>query len=100
MDPTSVNNLITWDLGAVGTLLLVILGVVYRQNKLLRELYDWHDKEDDDGVKVWYMRKGLEAAITRLADGIASQNALMERLVERMERLDQDVRFNTRHKKD
>lgn len=91
MDP-SIGGLIGWDLGAVGTVLLSVAIVQYRQGRLLRDLHEWHSKEDADGVKMWYVRKSLEDAIIQLSEGIAAQNTLMERLVERVSRLDEDFR--------
>jgi deoxyribodipyrimidine photolyase-like uncharacterized protein len=38
--------------------------------KQIDELHAWHNKEDDDGVKVWYVRKSLEDAIEKLASAI------------------------------
>ena len=28
-----------------------------------KTMYDWHDKADEDGVKVWYVRRSLEEAL-------------------------------------
>ena len=32
-------------------------------NHMSRTMYDWHDKVDDDGVKIWYVRRSLEEAL-------------------------------------
>lgn len=37
------------------------------------DLHHWHEKEDGDGVKVWYMRPSLEKAIDRLTAAIEHQ---------------------------
>lgn len=39
----------------------------------LDTLYEWHDKSDQDGVKVWYVRKSLENTLT---DTAAAMNIL------------------------
>lgn len=36
----------------------------------LRDLHQWHSLTDDEGVKVWYVRRSLEEAVVRLADSI------------------------------
>ena len=47
----------------------------------VRELHEWHAKEDDDGVKVWYVRKSLEQSIARLADAAEQQTRALRDLV-------------------
>lgn len=49
----------------------------------IRLLYKWHDKDDDDGVKVWYNRRGLEDAIEKMAEAIEhlSNNVAQQTLV-------------------
>lgn len=44
----------------------------------LDDLHEWHDKEDVDGVKVWYMRKSLEDAILKLGDNVDRQTRVLE----------------------
>ena len=45
----------------------------------VKELHDWHAREDEDGVKVWYVRRSLEHAIEKLASAITQQaNVLTE----------------------
>lgn len=56
----------------------VVATLAYR--KLCREMHDlwvWHNKEDDDGVKVWYVRRSLESAITKLAESIDIQSQVL-----------------------
>lgn len=50
-------------------------------------LYEWHDKSDQDGVKVWYVRKSLEdtlsdtsKAMTILAKNSEIQTKLLEEI--------------------
>lgn len=66
---------------------------------LTSELHKWHDKEDADGVKVWYVRQSLETAILKLTDTIASQTdliktypAIMESIVDKLGDLSREVR--------
>jgi hypothetical protein len=58
--------------------------IVKIENKLdvmsdqLEDLHEWHDKEDVDGVKVWYMRKSLEDAIIKLGENVDRQTRVLE----------------------
>jgi hypothetical protein len=50
---------------------LVELTPLIRQScERVAELHKWHDREDDDGVKVWYLRSHLEESIKSLDDGV------------------------------
>ena len=44
---------------------------------LSKDLHEWHDKEDVDGVKVWYIRASLTAALTDLNTILAEQGKAM-----------------------
>lgn len=44
------------------------------------ELHKWHAKEDDDGVKVWYVRRSLEDTLKTLADNIAHQTNILQEI--------------------
>jgi len=63
------------------------------------KLYDWHNALDDEGVPIWYVRKSLEEAIKTLTSSINTlhasireQNALINRMIERIESLHGDIR--------
>jgi hypothetical protein len=56
--------------------------------KQVAELHRWHDRDDDEGVKVWYVRKSLEEAVEKLANNIAEQT----RIFQEMQREQRDVR--------
>lgn len=50
-------------------------------------LYEWHDKTDQDGVKVWYVRKSLEDSLsdTSKAMNILAKNSeIQTKLLEEM----------------
>jgi hypothetical protein len=51
------------------------------------ELHRWHDKEDDDGVKVWYVRQSLENAINKLAEAADAQTRLLEEVLRNQDEL-------------
>lgn len=51
------------------------------------KMYDWHDKDDADGVKVWYIRQSLENVLrdnARAVAAIAKNSELQTRLLEEM----------------
>ena len=45
------------------------------------DLWNWHAREDDEGVKVWYVRRSLEDAIKELSLSIRTQTEVMSQLV-------------------
>jgi len=68
--------------------ILVMLKSVMDQTQ---QLYDWHDRRDEEGVPVWYVRKSLETALReqshamrKLAENIGEQTRVLERLVEKI----------------
>lgn len=48
------------------------------------EMYRWHDKEDSDGVKVWYVRSSLEKTFEKLTDTLEKQEQLMAAIIEKL----------------
>jgi hypothetical protein len=48
--------------------------------KQVAELHRWHDREDEEGVKVWYVRKSLEDAVEKLAANIDKQTAIFQEM--------------------
>lgn len=56
-------------------------------NKEVHTMYEWHDKDDGDGVKVWYIRQSLENVLrdnARAVAAIAKNSELQTRLLEEM----------------
>jgi hypothetical protein len=69
-----------------------------KQERMIGQLHEWHDQKDNDGVRVWYVRRSLEDAMNRLADSIEKQNDVatkqsnaLERMVDRIERLENKI---------
>lgn len=55
--------------------------------QLNRTMYDWHDKSDEDGVKIWYVRRSLEEALqenVRAINILAKNSETQTRLLEDM----------------
>lgn len=58
-----------------------------RISKQSEDMYDWHNKSDGDGVKVWYVRQSLENALrdnAKATEAIARNIELQTRLLEEM----------------
>lgn len=55
--------------------------------KQSQDMYEWHNKSDGDGVKVWYVRQSLENALrdnAKATEAIARNIELQTRLLEEM----------------
>ena len=51
------------------------------------EMHEWHNKSDQDGVKIWYVRQSLENALrdnAKAVEAIAKNIELQTRLLEEM----------------
>lgn len=62
---------------------------ITRLNDRLDDLWQWHSKEDDDGVKIWYVRKSLGEAIKKLSEVIAEESRLLGKVLEKLEDIEQ-----------
>lgn len=51
----------------------------------VEKLYEWHNRMDEDGVPVWYVRKSLEKAISDLATAIKAQTIMLQRWMDKHE---------------
>jgi len=49
---------------------LIILVIVLRLVNTMGVMYMWHNKDDADGVKLWYFPRGLEDSMGLLARNI------------------------------
>lgn len=63
----------------------------------VRDLHDWHNKTDEDGVKVWYVRRSLEDAIVKLSSNIEVQSELLRELVYDLRETRRDVKDIQKH---
>ena len=62
-----------------------------------KTMYDWHDKSDEDGVKIWYVRRSLEEALQEnvkainiLAKNSEVQTKLLEDMVKQNKEISKD----------
>lgn len=51
-----------------------------KMQKQIEDLYEWHNVTDDDGVKIWYVRRSLEGAVEKLVEAVNSQNKALTEL--------------------
>lgn len=54
----------------------------------LRELHEWHNKEDSDGVKVWYIRQSLADAFASFAKSVDAQTRALEAISNKLTSLE------------
>lgn len=59
--------------------------------KMQKDLWDWHNIHDEDGVKRWYHPRGLETSIKELSKNIATQTRILERIGDRLESQDEKL---------
>ena len=57
----------------------------------VRELHEWHAKEDSDGVKIWYIRQSLANAIAAVATSVNAQTRALEAIFTKLEAIDDKV---------
>lgn len=64
---------------------------IYNMNKTM---FEWHDKSDEDGVKIWYVRRSLEEALQENVKAInilAKNSEVQTRLLEDMVRQNKEI---------
>jgi len=59
--------------------------------KQIQELHEWHAVTDEDGVKIWYLRRSLENAIEKLTNNLDIQTQLLRELVMSMKETRSDM---------
>lgn len=57
----------------------------------LRELHEWHNKEDADGVKVWYIRQSLADAFASFAVSVDAQTRALEAISNKLTSLEDKI---------
>lgn len=58
-----------------------------KSDERIRELHEWHDRRDADGVPVWYIRKSLEDIIKQNANAVtllAQQGQIQTQLLKEL----------------
>jgi hypothetical protein len=49
--------------------------------KEVHEMHEWHAVTDEDGVKVWYIRRSLENTLDKLSHTLDAQTQLLKEMV-------------------
>lgn len=65
----------------------------------IRELHEWHDRRDSDGVPVWYVRKSLEEIIRQNADAataLMQSSAMQTQLLKELAEAQKDILIEIR----
>lgn len=57
----------------------------------IHELHQWHDVTDEDGVRVWYVRRSLEQAIEKLTLTLDAQTQLLRELTMSLQETRRDI---------
>jgi len=63
-------------------------------NQMNRTMFDWHDKNDEDGVKIWYVRRSLEEALhenVKAINILAKNSEIQTKLLEDMVRQNKEM---------
>jgi len=55
------------------------------------DLWEWHNKEDEDGVKIWYVRSSLQKTLGRLNTVLETENILMEKIIIKVTSLEEEL---------
>jgi hypothetical protein len=71
--------------------------------KEIKDMYDWHNKSDEDGVKIWYIRKSLEMVLREnaqetavLARNSELQTTLLREMIEGQKTIMTELREQAR----
>lgn len=76
--------------GLIMMALSAVIGGLIRIHSKIVDLHEWHNKEDAEGVKVWYSKnKNLEVAMDRMAE-----------ILDRMDRRDEVLMLLNKHQTD
>lgn len=60
--------------------------------QMVKDLHEWHAVADQDGVKVWYVRRSLEEAVEKLATTIEKLADTQRATQEVMREMARDLR--------
>lgn len=84
-DSMTISALVQWAPVVAVLVLLVTDRVIAtltakKVSRQIDDLWKWHAKEDDEGVKIWYVRRSLEDAIEKLAQNIGQQTQILQQM--------------------
>ena len=73
-------------------------GLSEGERNKLNQLYDWHDKRDDDQVPLWYTPRSMVSLIKGLQGDHAAVKGLLTRIVEQSDGITADLREQLRER--
>ena len=68
------------DLGEIHEIRLAVNGCE-KCHRDVKDLHDWHDVTDEDGIRKWYSRPSLERAIIALSENSTEQTSILKEIV-------------------
>ena len=72
------------DLGDISEIRDAVAGCE-KCHKNVKELHDWHNVTDEDGIRRWYSRPSLERAIVALSENSTEQTILLKEIINQQE---------------
>lgn len=62
-------------------------GDIEELKRQIDELHQWHNKDDSDGVKIWYIRSSLVSNIDKLTDTMSIQTQTLSKIESLLEHI-------------
>ncbi len=57
----------------------------------IKDLHDWHNVSDAEGVKTWYVRRSMTDATAKLATDMSEVKELLRQLLEEQKRMNRSI---------
>ncbi len=62
----------------------------YDMKNEVRDLHEWHNKEDADGRKIWYMKQSFETNMIEMNENMKEMTLVLKGLTNVIQRIDSD----------
>ncbi len=69
-----------------------VRGAVSAIKDKVDDLHEWHNKTDQDGIPLWYVRRSLEESIRELGEKIYLQIEIQTEILRHMEKMEEYYR--------
>jgi hypothetical protein len=66
--------------------------LIRQRHEWSRDLHNWHNVSDEEGVKIWYVRKSLEDVVDRLATTIEKLSEVQRAEFDVLKEMARDMR--------
>ncbi len=60
--------------------------------KMIDDLHEWHNVNDSDGVKVWYVRHSLQEAIEKMIESAEAQTRVLQGMWDEIKDMRRDIK--------